>query len=160
MLVMLKNPLCTVHSWCSDHSTSVNACGVQRASARIQVSRKEFHTHIHLDQDRLRQSRNSILYQKKKERKISNFIPALEQLALIVVQPKFKIPVLGLNSCTNVRLYSYKPTHVQKLKGFRVSLVQFFKTGFFEKVGFYKSAVLKLLFEKTECLVKAVKFFF
>ena len=36
-------------SWCGSHSTSINACGVWEIRAGVQVSRREFHTHIHLD---------------------------------------------------------------------------------------------------------------
>ena len=39
----------TAHPWCSGHSTSINACGVRRVRAEVQVSSMEFHTHIHLD---------------------------------------------------------------------------------------------------------------
>ena len=39
--------------WCSGHSTSINAYGVWEAKAGVQISRKELHTHIHLDYDRV-----------------------------------------------------------------------------------------------------------
>ena len=35
--------------WCDGHSISINTCGVWGARARVQVSKREFHTHIHLD---------------------------------------------------------------------------------------------------------------
>ena len=38
---------------CGGHSTSINACRVWVARAGVQVSRREFHTHIHLDYVRL-----------------------------------------------------------------------------------------------------------
>ena len=47
-------PLTTAHPWCGSHP-----CGVLRAKAGIQVSRKELHTHIYF---RLGQSINYILY--------------------------------------------------------------------------------------------------
>ena len=39
----------TAHSWCDGHSTSISACGVWGVMIEIQVFRKKFHTHIHLD---------------------------------------------------------------------------------------------------------------
>ena len=39
----------TVHPWCGVHSTSINYCGVWGARVGIQVFKKEFHIHIHLD---------------------------------------------------------------------------------------------------------------
>ena len=39
----------TMHFWRDNHSTSINACEVWRAIVGIQVSKREFHTHIHLD---------------------------------------------------------------------------------------------------------------
>ena len=41
--------LTTAHPWCSGHSTNINACGVWGVRAGVQVFRREFHTHIHLD---------------------------------------------------------------------------------------------------------------
>ena len=38
-----------IYNMCSSHSTSTNACGVWGASVRVQVSKKELYTHIHLD---------------------------------------------------------------------------------------------------------------
>ena len=35
--------------WYNGHSTSINAYGVWGVKAEIQVSRRELHTHIHLD---------------------------------------------------------------------------------------------------------------
>ena len=34
---------------CGGHSTSINACREWGARAGVQVSRRELHTHIHLD---------------------------------------------------------------------------------------------------------------
>ena len=41
--------LTAVHPWCDGHSTSISAYGVWGVRAGVQVSRREFHTHIHLD---------------------------------------------------------------------------------------------------------------
>ena len=41
------------HPWCDGHFTSINACEVWGARVGIQVSKREFHTHIHLDQARI-----------------------------------------------------------------------------------------------------------
>ena len=35
----------TAYPWCDGHSTSISACGVWEARARVQVSRRELHTH-------------------------------------------------------------------------------------------------------------------
>ena len=43
----------TVHPWCDSHFTSISACGVWRARAGVQVSKKELHTHIRLDYARI-----------------------------------------------------------------------------------------------------------
>ena len=55
----------TAHPWCGGHCTSINACKVWGARVEVQVSRREFHTHIYLDWDRV-----EILscIQKKKKR--------------------------------------------------------------------------------------------
>ena len=42
--------LTTAHPWCDGYSTNISACGVWGAQAGVQVSKKELHTHIHLDQ--------------------------------------------------------------------------------------------------------------
>ena len=39
----------TAHPWCGGHSTSISACGIWGVRAKVQISRREFHTHIHLD---------------------------------------------------------------------------------------------------------------
>ena len=41
------------HPWCGDHSTSINACGVWGVRTRVQVSKREFHTHVHLNYTRV-----------------------------------------------------------------------------------------------------------
>ena len=41
--------LTTAHLWCDGHSTSISTCTVWGARARVQVSKRELHTHIHLD---------------------------------------------------------------------------------------------------------------
>ena len=42
--------LTTAHPWCDGYSTSISVCGVWGAKAGVQISRRELHTHIHLDQ--------------------------------------------------------------------------------------------------------------
>ena len=39
----------TAHPWCDGHSTSISAYGMWGARVRVQVSRRELHTHIYLD---------------------------------------------------------------------------------------------------------------
>ena len=39
----------TMQLWCSGHSTSIIIYGVWGVRARVQISKKEFHTHIYLD---------------------------------------------------------------------------------------------------------------
>ena len=56
-LVLQKSVCCvitihintTIHPYCDGHFTSISACGVWGVRAGIQVSRRELHTHIHLD---------------------------------------------------------------------------------------------------------------
>ena len=38
------------HLWCDGHSTSISACEVWGVRAGVQVSKREFHTYIHLNQ--------------------------------------------------------------------------------------------------------------
>ena len=42
------------HPWFGGYSTSIYDCGVWGVRAGIQVSRREFHTHIHLDWTRVK----------------------------------------------------------------------------------------------------------
>ena len=46
--ISLKTKVTTAHHWCDGHSTSINACGMWRVRAGVQVSKRELHTHIHL----------------------------------------------------------------------------------------------------------------
>ena len=39
----------TTHSWYDGHFTSISACEVWGPKARVQIFRRELHTHIHLD---------------------------------------------------------------------------------------------------------------
>ena len=57
---------------CGGHSISINAYGMWRVRVRVQVSGREFHTHIHLDQFRVEIL--SCIHQpkKKKKKKIYN----------------------------------------------------------------------------------------
>ena len=43
------NAFTTMHPWCGGHFTSISDCGVWGARDGVQVSRREFHTHIYLD---------------------------------------------------------------------------------------------------------------
>ena len=38
----------TAHPWRNGYSTSTNACGVWKLRIEVQVSKREFYTHIHL----------------------------------------------------------------------------------------------------------------
>ena len=38
---------------CNGHSTSISVCGVWEARVGVLVSRRELHTHIHLDYSRV-----------------------------------------------------------------------------------------------------------
>ena len=49
-LVKVETQMTAAYPWCDGHSTSINACGVWGVRAEIQVFRRKFHTHIHLDQ--------------------------------------------------------------------------------------------------------------
>ena len=58
----------TAHPWCDGHSISKSTCGVCGARAEIQVSRRELHTHIHLNQDEVK----ILSWIKKKKTRIVN----------------------------------------------------------------------------------------
>ena len=49
MKKLTKNQRPTAHLWCGGHFTNINACEVWGERARVQNSRRKFHTHIHLD---------------------------------------------------------------------------------------------------------------
>ena len=74
-LVLQKSVCCvitihintTIHPYCDDHFTSISACGVWGVRAGIQVSRRELHTHIHLDYVRV----EFYLVSKKKKKNYS-----------------------------------------------------------------------------------------
>ena len=42
-----------VVTWCCGHYISIGACGMWGARVRVQVFKREFHTHIHLDYARI-----------------------------------------------------------------------------------------------------------
>ena len=44
-----KFTIFAAHPWCDGHSTSISTCEVWGARAGVQVSKREFHTHIHLN---------------------------------------------------------------------------------------------------------------
>ena len=46
---MIVKVVTTTHPWYNGRSTSINVCGVVGVRARVQVSMRELHTHIHLD---------------------------------------------------------------------------------------------------------------
>ena len=52
----------TTYSWCDSHSTSISACRIWGINVGVQVSRKEFHTYIHVDYVRV----EFLFYIKKK----------------------------------------------------------------------------------------------
>ena len=39
----------TAHFWYDSHSTSINTCEMLGTKIEVQVSKKELHTHLHLD---------------------------------------------------------------------------------------------------------------
>ena len=39
----------TAHNWYDDHFTSISTCEVWRVRVEVQISRKKFHIHIHLN---------------------------------------------------------------------------------------------------------------
>ena len=39
----------TAHLWCDSHFTSISTCELLEVRAGVQVSRRKFYTHIHLD---------------------------------------------------------------------------------------------------------------
>ena len=43
----------TAHSWCGGHSINISIYGVWRAMAGVQVFRRKFHTHIHLNYSKI-----------------------------------------------------------------------------------------------------------
>ena len=45
--------LITAHLWCDGYSTNISACKVWGTRGEVQVSRREFYTHIHLYQVRV-----------------------------------------------------------------------------------------------------------
>ena len=45
----LDHPITTAYPWCDDHSTSISVFKVWEAKIRVQVSKREFNTYIHLD---------------------------------------------------------------------------------------------------------------
>ena len=52
----------TAYSWCDSHFTSISVCRIWGIRAGVQVSRKEFHTYIHVDYVRVK----FLFYIKKK----------------------------------------------------------------------------------------------
>ena len=62
----------TASSWSGDHSASINVCTVWGTRAGVQVSRKEFYTHIYLDYIRVKIL--SCIKKKKKKKSICGFI--------------------------------------------------------------------------------------
>ena len=45
----LDHPITTAYPWCDDHSTSISVFKVWEAKIRVQVSKREFNTYIHLN---------------------------------------------------------------------------------------------------------------
>ena len=74
-VLYVSNLFTTAHPQCGGHSISISTCGVWEVRARVQVSRRELHTHIHLDQDRV-----EILPCIKKKKKIIQLKPLYKLL--------------------------------------------------------------------------------
>ena len=49
MTSSLQNKPTTAYPWYDGHSTNISACGVWRARAGVQVSKRKPHTHIYLN---------------------------------------------------------------------------------------------------------------
>ena len=49
ILLVVSYEFTTMHSWYDGHSISISACEVWEKRTGIQVSKREFHTYIHLD---------------------------------------------------------------------------------------------------------------
>ena len=60
----------TAHPWCDGHCISISACGVWEVRAGVQVFKREFHIHIHLDYVRV----EYYLVYIKKKKKECNYI--------------------------------------------------------------------------------------
>ena len=61
ILPVVSYKFTTTHSWCGGYSTSISACEVWEATGRVQVSKRELHTLIHLDYDRVELDRKSVV---------------------------------------------------------------------------------------------------
>ena len=48
-----KGDTIPMYPWRDDHSTSISACKVRGIKARVQISKREIHTHIYLDYARV-----------------------------------------------------------------------------------------------------------
>ena len=60
-----------MHFWRDGHFTNISSCRMWRARVGIQVFRRKFHTHIHLDQVRIKfLSCKKIIKKKKKKLKV------------------------------------------------------------------------------------------
>ena len=49
-----RTKITTAYPWCDGHFTSISACGVWGTRVGVQVSKRELHTHIHLDYSRVK----------------------------------------------------------------------------------------------------------
>ena len=49
LLSLKKKKNTTAHFWCNDHTTIISVCEVWSVKIRVQVSRKKFYIHRHLD---------------------------------------------------------------------------------------------------------------
>ena len=76
----------TTHFWYGDHSTSISVCRVWEARVRVQVFRREFHTHIHLDYVRVK----FLSCIKKEENKLVNESLACMYKFIIIMFPFVK----------------------------------------------------------------------
>ena len=66
-----RGAVITLQTWRGDHSTSISAYKVWGARTEIQISKRELHTHIHLDYVRIEIL--SCKKKKKKKKKTFNF---------------------------------------------------------------------------------------
>ena len=76
ILLVVSYEFTTMHSWYDGHSISISACEVWEKRTGIQVSKREFHTYIHLDYVRVK-----ILSCIKKKKKLQ--IPYIAVFLLI-----------------------------------------------------------------------------
>ena len=50
---LCMKPIIFFYDWCDGHFISINTCGMWKVRAEVQVFRRKFHIHVHLDQVRI-----------------------------------------------------------------------------------------------------------